>query len=75
VRRILSFDSQALSATKSIINRNGLPRQAELQATQAIFGGTLRSQPALEKMAKSRERGLGAAGEFELDLGRQIADL
>jgi len=26
-------------------------------------------------MTKSRERGLGTAGEFELDLGRQIADL
>ncbi len=75
VRRILSFDSQALNATKSILNQNGLPRQAELQSTQAIFGGTLRSSAALEKMAKSRERGLGTAGEFELDLGRQIADL
>jgi len=59
VRRILSFDSQALNATKSILNQNGLPRQAELQSTQAIFGGTLRSSAALEKMAKSRERGLG----------------
>src|ERR1700758_3993954 len=38
VRRILSFDSQALNATKSILNQNGLPRQAELQSTQAIFG-------------------------------------
>ena len=75
VRRILSFDSQALNATKSILNQNGLPRQAELQSTQAIFGGTLRSSAALEKMTTSRERGLGTAGEFELDLGRQIADL
>jgi enoyl-CoA hydratase/carnithine racemase len=75
VRRILSFDSQALNATKSILNQNGLTRQAELQSTQAIFGGTLRSSAALEKMAKSRERGLGTAGKFELDLGRLIADL
>jgi len=75
VRRILSFDSQALNATKSILNQSGLPRQAELQSTQAIFGGTLRSRVALQKMTKSRERGLGTAGEFELDLGRQIADL
>jgi len=75
VRRILSFDSQALNATKAILNRAGLPRQAELQSTQVIFGGTLRSPVALQKMTKSRERGLGTAGEFELDLGRQIADL
>ncbi|HWK43756.1 MAG TPA: enoyl-CoA hydratase/isomerase family protein [Stellaceae bacterium] len=75
VRRILSFDSQALNAAKSILNQTGLPRQAELQSTQATFGGTLRSPAALEKMTKSRERGLGTAGEFELALGRQIADL
>jgi len=75
VRRILSFDNQALNATKAILNQTGLPRQAELQSTQAIFGGTLRSTTALQKMTKSRERGLGTAGEFELDLGRQIGDL
>jgi enoyl-CoA hydratase/carnithine racemase len=75
VRRILSFDSQALNTTKSILNQSGLPRQAQLQSTQAIFGGTLRSSASLEKMAKARERGLGTAGQFELDLGHQIADL
>jgi hypothetical protein len=75
VRRILSFDSQALNATKSILNQSGLPHQVALQSTQATFGGLLRSPAALQKMTKSRERGLGTAGEFELDLGRQIADL
>jgi enoyl-CoA hydratase/carnithine racemase len=75
VRRILSFDSQALNTTKSILNQSGLPRQAQLQSTQAIFGGTLRSSASLEKMTKARERGLGTAGQFELDLGHQIADL
>jgi enoyl-CoA hydratase/carnithine racemase len=75
VRRILSFDSQALNATKAILNQSGLPHQVALQSTQATFGGLLRSPAVLQKMAKSRERGLGTAGEFELDLGRQIADL
>jgi enoyl-CoA hydratase/carnithine racemase len=75
VRRILSFDSQALNATKAILNQSGLPTQVALQSTQATFGGLLRSPAALQKMTKSRERGLGTAGEFELDLGRQIADL
>src|SRR5246500_2098604 len=75
VRRILSFDSQALNATKAILNQSGLPHQVALQSTQATFGGLLRSPAALQKMTKSRERGLGTAGEFELDLGRQIADL
>jgi hypothetical protein len=30
---------------------------------------------ALQRMAKARERGLGAAGEFELNLGRHVGDL
>lgn len=75
VRRILSFDSQALNATKAILNQSGLPQQAELQSTQATFGETLRSPTAFQKMTQSRELGLGTAGEFELDLGRRIADL
>jgi hypothetical protein len=32
---------------------------------EKAVGGTLRSSAALEKIAKSRERGLGEAGEFE----------
>ena len=75
VRRILSFDSQALNATKAIINQNGLPEPAALQSTQDTFGGFLRSPIPLQKMTKSRERGLGTPGEFELNLGRHIADL
>jgi len=75
VRRILSFDSQGLNATKAILNRAGLPRQAELQSTQVAFGGTLRSPVALQKATKARERGLGTASDFELNLGRQIANL
>jgi enoyl-CoA hydratase/carnithine racemase len=75
VRRILSFDSQALNATKSILNQNGLPHQVALQSTQAIFGGTLRSSAGLEKMAKSRERGLETADVGAFELGHQIADL
>src|ERR1700722_16457491 len=54
VRRILSFDSQALNATKSILNKSGLPRQAQLQSTQPIFGGTLRSSAAAENVATAR---------------------
>lgn len=51
------------------------PRRAQLQSTQVIFGRTLRPSASLEKLTNGRERGLGTAGQFELDLGRQIADL
>jgi hypothetical protein len=33
------------------------------------------STTAKERMSKLRERGVGQAGDFELDLGRHIADL
>jgi hypothetical protein len=71
----LSFDSQALSTAKAILNHTGLPSEAQLQSTQASFGATLRWPEALQRMAKSRERGLGVAGEFELNVGRHVADL
>src|SRR5271167_275152 len=37
VRRVVSFDKQALTAAKSIINATGLPDPAQLQATQDLF--------------------------------------
>ena len=75
VRRVLSFDGQALATAKTILNQTGLPDPARLQSTQTTFGETLRWPAALKRMGKARERGLGAASEFELDLGRQVADL
>ena len=59
VRRVLSFDSQALSTAKAILNHTGLPNEVQLRSTQASFGATLRWPEALQRMAKSRERGLG----------------
>ena len=69
VRRVLSFDSNVLATNKAILNQAGLPDQAQLQETQTTFGAVLRAPVALERLAKARERGLGAAGEFELNLG------
>jgi enoyl-CoA hydratase/carnithine racemase len=75
VRRILSFDKQALSTAKTILNQTGLPDPAQLQSTQTTFGATLKWPAALQRMGKAGERGLGIAGEFEVDLGRQVGDL
>jgi hypothetical protein len=75
VRRILSFDKQALSTAKTILNQTGLPDPAQLQSTQTTFGATLKWPAALQRMGKAGERGLGTAGEFELDLGRQVGEL
>jgi enoyl-CoA hydratase/carnithine racemase len=75
VRRVLSFDGQALATAKSVLNQTGLPDRTQLQSTQTTFGATLTWPGALKRMGKARERGLGTASEFELDLGRQVANL
>src|SRR5882672_5181427 len=75
VRRILSFDGQALSTAKQILNQTFMPNEDQLASTQATFGATLGWPRAAELLAKSRELGLGMPGEFELDLGRRVADL
>jgi hypothetical protein len=75
VRRILSFDKQALGTAKTTINQFGLPDAARLQATQDTFFKTFGWPGALERFPKLRARGIGTAGEFELNLGRHIGDL
>jgi enoyl-CoA hydratase/carnithine racemase len=75
VRRILSFDKQALSTAKATINQFGLPDRAELQATQDTFFKTFGWPGAIERMPKLRERGIGRAGDFELNLGHHIGNL
>ncbi len=75
VRRVRSFDKQALSTAKQILNKTFLPSEDQLAATQATFGTTLTWPQAAELLAKSRELGLGEAGEFELEMGRRVADL
>jgi enoyl-CoA hydratase/carnithine racemase len=75
VRRVLSFDRQALRSAKSIINHAGLPDRASLQSTQDIFFQSFAWEGAKERAPKLRERGIGQAGDFELDLGRHVGSL
>jgi enoyl-CoA hydratase/carnithine racemase len=75
VRRVLAFDNQALATAKQRLNQVLLPDPDRLAATQAAFGEALRWPSALELMRKARDRGLGTAGEFELDIGRAVTDL
>src|SRR6202022_1006099 len=49
VRRVCSFDSQALSTAKAILNHTGLPNEVQLRSTQASFGATLRWPEALQR--------------------------
>ena len=75
VRRVLAFDGHALATAKQRLNQVLLPDPDRLAATQAVFGDALRWPSAGAMMSKARDRGLGTAGEFELNLGRAVADL
>jgi enoyl-CoA hydratase/carnithine racemase len=75
VRRILSFDRQALSTAKATINQFGLPDAVQLQATQDTFFKTFEWPGAIERMHKLRARGIGEAGDFELNFGHHIGNL
>ena len=75
VDRVLSFDRQALQTAKSIINRIGLPDRAALQSTQDVFFQTFGWEGAKERAPKLRERGIGKAGDFELNLGHHVGGL
>jgi enoyl-CoA hydratase/carnithine racemase len=75
VRRILSFDKQSLSTCKATINQVGLPDKSQLQATQDTFFTTFGWPGAKARIPKLIERGIGKAGEFELNLGRLLGDL
>ena len=73
VRRILSFDGQALATNKAILNQTGLPDKSQLEQTQTKFFQTLQWPDALARGAKARELGAGKAGEYEMNLGKHAA--
>jgi enoyl-CoA hydratase/carnithine racemase len=75
VRRILSFDKQALRTAKTTMNQYDLPDQSRLQATEDTFFTTFGWSGAKERLPKLLERGIGAPGDFELNLGREVGNL
>jgi len=75
VRRVLSFDKRALGIAKATISKHGLPSTVELNETQDTFAQTLAGEGFKERLPKLVQRGLSQAGEFELNLGKNIGDL
>jgi enoyl-CoA hydratase/carnithine racemase len=75
VRRVGSFDVQALRTAKSLLNQSGLPDEARLRATQDIFFGAYGWEGARERAPRLRELGWGQPGDFELRVGPLLADL
>jgi len=70
--RLASFGRAALGAVKTQINRVGLPRGAEIEASYGVYFSAATSCRAGERRAKAYELGHGTRGDFELNLGRYL---
>lgn len=75
VRRVLSFDKRILGVVKATISKHGLPSAAELAETQDTFFQTFSWEGFKERLPKLLQRGIGKAGEFELNLGKNVGSL
>jgi len=75
VRRVLSFDKRILGVAKATIGKHGLPSGGELKDTQDTFFQTFAWEGFKERVPKLLQRGIGKAGEFELNLGKNVGSL
>jgi enoyl-CoA hydratase/carnithine racemase len=75
VRRVLSFDKQALSTAKAAINRSGLADPVSLKSVQDTFFKTFAWDGAKKRFPILIQRGIGKPGEFELNLGKNVGNL
>ena len=75
VRRLTSFDREALATAKAQINRFGMPTAAELQSSNDLFFPTLAWPTAQARRAKIRSIGYGVPSDFELNFGRYLPGL
>ena len=75
VARILSFDKRVLAVAKETINKIGLPNGSDLQETQDTFFKTFAWEGFQQRIPKLLKSGVGQAGDFELNLGKNIANI
>jgi enoyl-CoA hydratase/carnithine racemase len=75
VARVLSFDKRVLAVSKANINKAGLPSGTDLQDTQDTFFKTFAWEGFQQRIPKLMKRGIGKPGEFELNLGKNLADI
>jgi len=72
VRRLASFDREALAAAKAQLNRFGMPTATELQSSNDLFFPTLAWPSAQARRSKIRGIGYGLRSDFELNFGRYL---
>jgi len=75
VRRLASFDREALGAVKAQVNRFGTPTATELKSSTDIFFSALAWPGQLSRRAKVRTLGYGLRSDFELNFGRYLPAL
>jgi enoyl-CoA hydratase/carnithine racemase len=75
VRRLASFDREALGAVKAQVNRFGTPTAAEIKSSTDIFFSALAWPGQLKRRAKVRNMGYGVPGDFEFNFGRRLPGL
>ena len=75
VRRLTSFDREALAAAKAQVNRFGTPTATELQSSNDMIFSMLAWPSAQARRAKVRGIGYGLHSDFELNFGRYLPAL
>jgi enoyl-CoA hydratase/carnithine racemase len=75
VRRLASFDREALAAAKAQVNRFGTPTANELQSSNEVFFPLLALPSAQARRTKIRSIGYGLPSDFELNFGRYLPAL
>ena len=72
VRRLASFDREALGAVKAQVNRFGTPTPSELRSSNDMFFSALAWPGQQARRAKVRSIGYGVPSDFELNFGRYL---
>jgi enoyl-CoA hydratase/carnithine racemase len=75
VRRLASFDSEALGAVKAQVNRFGTPTATELQSSNDMFFTALAWPGQRTRLARIRNMGYGVPSDFEFNFGRHLPTL
>jgi enoyl-CoA hydratase/carnithine racemase len=75
VRRLTSFDREALGGVKAQLNRFGVPTATEFQSSKDMFFAALKWPGQRTRRAKVRSIGYGVRSDFELNFGRHLPAL
>jgi enoyl-CoA hydratase/carnithine racemase len=74
-RRIASFDGQALSEAKRLVNRNSLPAPQDLLESQDVFLKATTWPSTRTRGVKIRELAIGLGLDFEMHMGHHLGNV